>query len=235
MPGTYLNSVYDLRPLAYVEPGYGYPESGQTVINVTNGKLIRLLVDDEPFDIRYGRLTGHERILDLRAGTLERRAEWTSPAGQMVRVTSVRLVSFTQRSVAAISYEVEPVGNAARIVVQSELIANEPLPAPPFTTDPRGTAAMEAPLLSEDDRWALAYYVVSLSAFKDPLTLQLLPLSPADRAALNDPKLEAPTPEDAYVPGGGRTQRAEASGAATGGPERVPVSASGSASPLKKE
>jgi len=150
MPGTYLNSVYDLRPLAYVEPGYGYPESGQTVINVTNGKLIRLLVDDEPFDIRYGRLTGHERILDLRAGTLERRAEWTSPAGQMVRVTSVRLVSFTQRSVAAISYEVEPVGNATRIVVQSELIANEPLPAPPFTTDPRGTAAMEAPLLSEE-------------------------------------------------------------------------------------
>src|SRR2546422_974809 len=75
--------------------------------------------------------------------------------------------------------------------------------------------------LSEDDRWALAYYVVSLSAFKDPLTLQPLPLSPADRAALNDPKLEAPTPEDAYVPGGGRTQRAEASGAATGGPERL--------------
>jgi alpha,alpha-trehalose phosphorylase len=150
MPGTYLNSVFDLRPLAYVEPGYGFPESGQTVINVTNGKLIRLLVDDEPFDIRYGRLTTHERVLDLRAGTLERRAEWTSPAGQGVRLRTVRLVSFAQRAAAAISYEVEPVGNATRIVVQSELIANEPLPAPPFTTDPRGTAAMESPLLSED-------------------------------------------------------------------------------------
>ena len=54
LPGTYLNSVYEIRPQAYVEPGYGYPESGQTVINVTNGKLIRLLVDDEPFDVRYG-------------------------------------------------------------------------------------------------------------------------------------------------------------------------------------
>ena len=51
-PGTYLNSFYEKRPLAYVEPGYGYPESGQTVINVTNGKLIHLLVDDEPFDVR---------------------------------------------------------------------------------------------------------------------------------------------------------------------------------------
>src|SRR3989442_957164 len=115
LPGTYLNSVYDLRPFATAEPAYGDPEFGQTVINVTNGKLIRLLVDDEPFDARYGTLLTHERILDLRAGTLERRAEWTSPAGRVVRVTSVRLVSFTQRSVAAISYAVETVGNATRI------------------------------------------------------------------------------------------------------------------------
>ncbi len=48
LPGTYLNSVYELRPMPYAEAGYGYPESGQTVVNVTNGKLIRLLVDDEP-------------------------------------------------------------------------------------------------------------------------------------------------------------------------------------------
>ena len=51
LPGSYLNGVYELHPLPYAEPGYGYPESGQTVVNVTNGKLIRLLVNDEPFDI----------------------------------------------------------------------------------------------------------------------------------------------------------------------------------------
>jgi alpha,alpha-trehalose phosphorylase len=70
IPGTYLNSLCELRPLPYAEAGFGYPESGQTIINVTNGKVIRLLVDDEPFDIRYGELTFHERVLDLRAGTL---------------------------------------------------------------------------------------------------------------------------------------------------------------------
>ena len=90
LPGSYLNGVYELRPLPYAEAGYGYPESGQTVINVTNGKLIRLLVDDEPFDVRYGELRAHERVLDLRAGVLRRRVEWTSPAGRTVRVTSVR-------------------------------------------------------------------------------------------------------------------------------------------------
>src|SRR5665213_4246343 len=64
LPGTYLNSFYEIRPLPYAEAGYGYPESGQTVINVTNGKPIRLLVDDEPFDVRYGDLREHERLLD---------------------------------------------------------------------------------------------------------------------------------------------------------------------------
>src|SRR5512133_301127 len=65
LPGTYLNSVYEVRPLPYAEAGYGYPASGQTIINVTNGKLIRLLVEDEPFDVRYGELRSHERELSL--------------------------------------------------------------------------------------------------------------------------------------------------------------------------
>src|SRR3954453_20607813 len=110
LPGTYLNLVYEIRPLPYAEAGYGYPEAGQTIINVTNGKLIRLLVDDEPFDVRYGQLLRHERVLDLRDGMLRREVEWVSPAGQGVRIRSSRLVSFVQGSVAAIHYEVEPGG-----------------------------------------------------------------------------------------------------------------------------
>ncbi|HJV09543.1 MAG TPA: hypothetical protein VJ653_07670, partial [Acidimicrobiales bacterium] len=148
LPGTYLNGYHELRPLPYAEGGYGYPESGQTMINVTNGKLLRLLVDDEPFDVRYGRLDAHERVLDLRAGTLTRTVEWASPAGQRVRVRSERIVSFTHRAVAAICYEVEAVGDKARVVVQSELVANEPMPQP--SSDPRVAAALASPLVSED-------------------------------------------------------------------------------------
>ena len=103
LPGTYLNSVYEERPLPYAEAGYGYPPSGQTVINVANGKLIRLLVNDEPFDVRYGRLRRHERILDLRAGVLRRDCEWTSPSGITVQVTSTRLVSFVYRSIGSLA------------------------------------------------------------------------------------------------------------------------------------
>ena len=148
LPGTYLNAFWEVRPLPYAEAGYGYPEAGETVVNVTNGKLIRLLVDDSPFDIRYGELESHERLLDLRAGTLRREVVWRSPAGKAVRIVSERLVSFSQRSVAAIHYEVEPLEESTRLVVQSELVANEPRPA--ASGDPRAAAALEAPLRGEE-------------------------------------------------------------------------------------
>ena len=144
MPGTYLNSFYEIRPLPYAEAGYGYPEAGQTVVDVTNGKIMRLLVDDEPFDVRYGKLIDHERVLDLRAGTLTRCAHWRSPAGRQVKVRSTRLVSLVQRGVAAIEYVVEAIDEFVRVTVQSELVANEDQPQ--TSDDPRVAAALKTPL-----------------------------------------------------------------------------------------
>ncbi|HEY5316565.1 MAG TPA: family 65 glycosyl hydrolase, partial [Solirubrobacteraceae bacterium] len=146
LPGTYLAGVYETRPLPYAEAGYGYPEAGQTVINVTNGKLLRLLVGDELLDVTYGRLHTHERTLDLRRGVLERRVDWESPAGIHAKVSSTRLVSFTHRAVAAIRYEVE-VDRPTRIAIQSELVANEDTDA--GSDDPRAAAALSAPLVGQ--------------------------------------------------------------------------------------
>ncbi len=146
LPGTYLNSFCELRPLPYAEAGFGYPEEGQSVIDVTNGKVLRLLVDDEPFDVRYGELLEHERVLDFRAGTLTRRARWCSPAGKQIKMRSTRLVSLAQRSVAAIEYVVEAVDEFTLITVQSELVANEDQPQP--SSDPRVAAVLRGPLES---------------------------------------------------------------------------------------
>ncbi len=146
IPGTYLNSFYEQRPLPYPEGGFGYPEQGQTVVNVTDGKLIRLMVDDEQFHVGHGRLLGHERVLDLRSGILRRSVDWVSPAGPRVRIRSARLVSFTQRSVAAIDYEVEALDRDLRITVQSGLVANEEQPQ--ASDDPRVAAALDRPLVA---------------------------------------------------------------------------------------
>lgn len=64
-----------------------------------------------------------------------------------MRVHSTRLVSLAQRSVAAVRYEVEVLDTSARVVLQSELVANES--SPPSGGDPREAADLQAPLLSE--------------------------------------------------------------------------------------
>ena len=146
-PGTYLNGFFETLPLPYAEGGYGYPEEGQSLLNVTNGKLLRLLVDDEPFDVRYGTVLRHQRTLDMRDGVLRREVDWVSPAGKAVRIRSTRLVSFAQRAVAAVRFEVNALDAPVRVVVQSTLVANEPLPGQ--NGDPRAAAALRAPLTGE--------------------------------------------------------------------------------------
>ncbi|RMB60309.1 glycoside hydrolase family 65 protein [Tessaracoccus antarcticus] len=152
VPGSYLAGVYESRPLPYAEIGFGYPEAGQTVVNVTNGKPIRLLVNDHPFDVRYGELRSHERVLDFRSGLLSRSVEWVSPGGQAIAVRSTRLVSLVQRSMAAIHFEIESLGSTISVVLQSELVANEigsSAFAPDAGDDPRSTADIGSVLVGE--------------------------------------------------------------------------------------
>ncbi|MBB3084307.1 glycoside hydrolase family 65 protein [Geodermatophilus sabuli] len=151
VPGTYLNGFFEERPLPYAEAGYGFPEQGQTVVNVTDGKLIRLLVGDTPLDLDYGEIVSHRRTLDLRRGVLRRTTEWRSPNGRTVTVTSTRLVSLRRRSIAAIEYAVECTDGHGDLYValQSDLLANEPVESGSEGDDPRAAAALARPLVSE--------------------------------------------------------------------------------------
>ncbi|CAN5316485.1 glycosyl hydrolase family 65 protein [soil metagenome] len=149
LPGSYLNGLYEERLLPHAEAGYGFPESGQTVVNVADGKLIRLLVGDSPLDLAYGEVIHHERTLDLKSGILHRCTEWRSPNGRSVRVRSQRLVALVRRSIAAIYYEVEPIDDDGDlyVAIQSDLLANDNSPEGP-SSDPRSAARVH-PLIGE--------------------------------------------------------------------------------------
>ena len=47
--GTFINGFYETRPIVYGEEAYGFAKTGQTILNVTDSKIIKLFVDDEPF------------------------------------------------------------------------------------------------------------------------------------------------------------------------------------------
>ena len=116
------------------------------MVNVTNGKIIRLLVDDEPLDLRYGQVHRHQRVLDLQSGTLTREVALARRARRS-RCAATRLVSLTQRAVAAI-YEVEVEDQALdrRAAVGA---GGERAAAHALGRDPRVEAALLDPLVAE--------------------------------------------------------------------------------------
>jgi len=135
---TLVNGFYETRPILYGEEAYGFAKTGQTILNVTDSKIIKLFVDDEPFWLPHANLLSYDRRLNVKAGTLDREILWETPAGKQVLITSRRLVSFAHRHVAAISYRVVVLNAAAPVVISSEMAANQPT-ASVAGDDPRQT------------------------------------------------------------------------------------------------
>ena len=124
--GTFINGFYETRPIVYGEEAYGFAKTGQTILNVTDSKIIKLFVDDEPFWLPNANFLRYDRRLNMKSGTLDREILWETPAGKQVLITSRRLVSFAHRHVAAISYRVTLLNAEAPVVIASEMVANEP-------------------------------------------------------------------------------------------------------------
>jgi len=126
--GTFINGFYETWPIIYPEEAYGLATTGQTIVNVTDSKIIKLYVDDEPFWLPNANVRSFDRRLNMKSGTLDREIVYETPAGKRVSIKSRRLVSFEHRHVAAIFYQITLLNAAAPVVLSSEMIANEPAP-----------------------------------------------------------------------------------------------------------
>ncbi len=124
--GTFVNGFYESWPIVYGEEAFGFARTGQTMLNVTDGKIIKLFVDDEAFDLSTAQICRYVRQLNMKNGTLERDLVWQTLSGKLVRIKSQRLVSFQQRHVAAISYEVTVLNQTAPVLISSEIRYQRP-------------------------------------------------------------------------------------------------------------
>jgi alpha,alpha-trehalose phosphorylase len=123
---TLINGFYETWPIVYGEEAYGFAKTGQTICNVTDSKIIKLFVDDEPFWLPNATLLSYDRRLNMKSGTLDREILWETPAGKQVLIASRRLVSFSNKHVAAIFYCVTLLSAEASVVISSEMVTNEP-------------------------------------------------------------------------------------------------------------
>ncbi len=134
-PAFFLNGFHETWPIPYGESAFGFATTGQTIVSAPDGSVMRLYVDEEPLVLSESKLLSYERVLDMRAGLLERSVRFRTARGAVVDLRSQRLVSLHWRHLAAISYEVTLVSGAAELAIASELVTH--LPRPKGGDDPR--------------------------------------------------------------------------------------------------
>jgi alpha,alpha-trehalose phosphorylase len=120
--GTYVNGFHETWPIHHAEEAFGLARVGQTIANAPDAKMIRLYVDDEPLLLAVADLPEYSRTLDMKEGVLTRDLLWRTPSGNRVRVRSRRMVSFSQRHLAVMTFEVTLLDKEAPVAISSHLL-----------------------------------------------------------------------------------------------------------------
>ena len=151
--GTYVNGFFDSEPIAYGEKFVGYPEWSQTMLNLSNAKVIRLYLSDsaeaEPFDLLTGEILDYRRYLNLRTGILQRHVHWQAPSGRQIELLAERLVLHNHSHVMAMRWQATPLNFSGPLTVVS--LIDTTVKNLTSSDDPRvGASFEEAPLILEE-------------------------------------------------------------------------------------
>ncbi len=145
--GTYINAYYDEKPIQYGEKLYGFAQTQQTIVNVTDVQTVKLLLEGEEFDPFTGELFVHTRTLDMAAGESVRCVRWRSPKGRELEITVRRMASFMLKELFLLHYEVKSINYDGPISFLSLQDANVTNFADP--NDPRVAARPHTHLTAE--------------------------------------------------------------------------------------
>ncbi|MBF4574513.1 glycoside hydrolase family 65 protein [Herbiconiux sp. VKM Ac-1786] len=148
--GTFINGFHDTWTIRHAEEAFGFARVGQTIVNVPDAKVIELYVDDEPFDVATAEILRYHRRLDFNDGVLSREIEWRTSSGKRVLVRTQRLVSFTDRHLAVVTYTVTMLDAPGTVLLSSQILNRQDW------KDEYATAA-HAEALLEDPRQAAAF------------------------------------------------------------------------------
>ncbi len=159
--GTFINGFHETWPIRHAEEAFGFARVGQTIVNVPDNKTIKLYVDDEPLLLAVADLEHYERVLDFRAGQLTREIIWRTPGGKRVKVSSSRMVSFTQRHLAIMTMQVTMLDEEAPVVISSQTLNRQDgrdeyhvrAAAMGAGVDPRKAEVFDARVLEPQSNW----------------------------------------------------------------------------------
>src|SRR4029450_8683405 len=151
------------------EEAFGFARVGQTMVNVPDNKTIKLYVDDEPMLLSVADLEADERWRDFRGGVMRRNIVWRTPGGKRVRVSSTRMVSFTQLHLAIMTMEVTVLDAEAPVGISCETLNRQDgrdeyhvrSDAMGTGFDPRKGVAFEARGLETENPWVQTHRLIA--------------------------------------------------------------------------
>lgn len=160
--GTFINGLHEVWPIHHAEDAYGFAKVGQTIVNAPDAKIMRLYVDDEPLLLSVADLQRYERSLSFADGVLTRDLVWRTPSGKRLHLLSRRLVSFTERHLALLEYEITLLDADAPLVVSCEILNRQDgqdefhvkAEAMGSGFDPRRAASLTGRILEPVSKWA---------------------------------------------------------------------------------
>ena len=143
---TLMNGFHETWPIVYGEEAYGFAKTGQTIVPVPDGTIVKLYVDDEPFEVTRAEVLEWERVFDMERGVLERTVVWRMPTGKRLRLHTSRIVSIEHRHLLLLDYQVEVLDEPALLTISSELV-NHSHEAGAAVDDPRQARRFDGDVL----------------------------------------------------------------------------------------
>lgn len=117
--GQYINGFYDYTNMKQAENLYGLVREKQTMLNVADTQGIKLIIDDEVFNMFHGTVLKSKRWVNMDKGITGRFVHWRSPKGKELTITITRMTSFYQLSLFTIEYDIMPLNFSGDIMIES--------------------------------------------------------------------------------------------------------------------
>lgn len=124
LEGNFINGFYESEKIRYGEANFGSPLLSQSLLNLPDLKGLRVILDDEVFDMFTGTVEEYERKLHMREGFLNRSLVWSSPKGKKIKLEFTRVVSFEKKNIMAVRCQVTSINYRGRIAFLSKLQAD---------------------------------------------------------------------------------------------------------------
>jgi len=119
LQGNYVAGVYypDKTRVGWWKNGY--PEYFAKVLNAADWMCLELKVDDEIVDLSLCKVTAFKRVLNMKAGYLERSFTAELASGKQIKVISKRFFSIANDEVAALHYQLVALNFSAKLTISS--------------------------------------------------------------------------------------------------------------------